>query len=224
MSDYKVVCKDTAELNSIVRYLYNKAIAEIKKNNITPLLVETYRSQQRQNYLYCQGRGVSEATAKGISLDFAKLNCRSGSKVTWTLNSKHKNRTAVDLIPQRKVNGKWTAIWNMKDADFKKIIKIMEKWGFESGSKWSTPDGPHFQININTSKAISPTNTTKELTLMIQKRVNKKLKAADPKYKEMAEDGKWGNGTSTNLKAWKVANGLPNTAALNLTGLKKLFS
>lgn len=221
MSDIKNVCKDPKKLQSIVRYLYALAIKDIKAAGITPLLVETYRSQERQNYLYCQGRNVSQATAKGISSSFAKLYCRSGAHVTWTLNSKHKNRCAVDLIPQRKVKGRWTAIWNTSDAEFKKIVTIMEKYGFEAGIKWSTPDGDHFQIPL-TSTIISKTNTTKNLTKLIQRRLNKKLDGVKG-FVELKVDGDWGRKTDAAVKLFRKKKGYSEKAILELTTLKLLM-
>ncbi|MGE7841407.1 hypothetical protein ACQKNX_11485 [Lysinibacillus sp. NPDC093712] len=56
-------------------YYFRSAKAGIKNIFIT----ETYRSQERQNYLYAQGR------------------TRPGQIVTSTLNSNHKSRLACDI-------------------------------------------------------------------------------------------------------------------------------
>ena len=125
MADITKPCRDKKALNPLCRVLLDLALDEIRKKGVVPLLVETYRSQARQNYLYTQGR------------------TRSGSKVTWTLNSIHSKKNAVDLIPQRLVKGKMTAIWDARDPHTKIIISVMEKYGFESGANWaSSPDSP----------------------------------------------------------------------------------
>ena len=144
MADFTSGCRDIKLLNPLCQTLLNLALSEIIKNGVNPLIVETYRSQERQNYLYCKGRNVNECIVKGIKKTFAITYCTlSEGKKTWTLKSEHTKKNAVDLIPQR--NGK--AIWNSNDADTKKIILIMQKYGFESGANWSTsPDSPHFQI------------------------------------------------------------------------------
>ena len=68
---------------------------------------ETYRSQERQNELYAQGRTAP------------------GAKVTWTKNSRHTKREAVDLAFGGP--GKWH--WN---GDWDKMIEIAKKYGLES--------------------------------------------------------------------------------------------
>ena len=68
---------------------------------------ETYRSQERQNELYEQGRTTP------------------GSIVTWTKSSRHTQREAVDMAFGG--DGKWT--W---DGDWDKMIEIASHYGLES--------------------------------------------------------------------------------------------
>ena len=142
-------CRDIDRLNPLVKVMLELAIADIKNQGVNPLIVETYRSQERQNYLYCQGRTVVACTSKGISKAFAAKYCNSSAKqVTWTLNSIHIQKKAVDVVPQRKVNRVMAAIWNTQDRETKIIINTMAKYGFEPGVNWtSNPDSPHFQVN-----------------------------------------------------------------------------
>jgi peptidoglycan LD-endopeptidase CwlK len=63
-----------------------------------------------------------------------------------------------------------TAIWNSKDTETKKIIKIMTEYGFEAGANWTTsPDSPPFQIKgvSSTAKSYSASNTNSYITKMI---------------------------------------------------------
>ena len=146
---------------------------------------------------------------------YAQKYARSGNKVTWTLNSIHIQRCAVDLIPQR--NGK--AIWDSKDKDTKQIISIMESVGFEAGANWSSsPDSPHFQvkgISLN-GNCFTKNNTTKFVTKVIQK----KLKKAGF-YGDYTVDGCWGKATDNAIKKWKKSLGWKSNAKIEATALKK---
>lgn len=195
-------CRDIKALNPLCRLLLSLALDEIEKKGVTPLIVETYRSQARQNYLYEQGR------------------TRPGGKITWTLNSIHSKKNAVDLIPQRKVNGKMTAIWNTNDPQTQIIIKTMEKYGFEAGANWSSsPDSPHFQIkgvSVN-GKEYSQYNTNGYITRMIQKALNKELGI------HLVEDGKWGSLTTAAVNDFRKKNGWSKNGKLGVKALRKLL-
>lgn len=196
-------CRDIAELNPLCQILINKALKEIKAKDINPLVVETYRSQVRQNYLYSQGR------------------TRPGKKVTWTQISIHTKRNAVDVVPQRKVNGKMTAIWNTNDSETKKIIKIMTKYGFEAGANWaSSPDSPHFQIKgvSSTAKSYSASNTNTYITTMIQKLLNEKISA------NLVVDGKWGTNTTKAVNKFRSQFGWKEDGKVGVETLKKLLA
>ena len=195
-------CRDIAELNPLCQILLNKALEEIKTVGINPLVVETYRSQVRQNYLYSLGRTVK------------------GTKVTWTQSSIHTQRNAVDVVPQRVVNGKMTAIWNTKDSETKKIIEIMTKYGFEAGANWTTsPDSPHFQIKgvSKTAKSYSATNTNPFITKTIQRLLNEKINA------KLTVDGKWGTNTTKAVNKFRAKQGWKEDGKVGVETLKKLL-
>ena len=210
--------RDISELNPLVQVMLNVALDKIRKKKITPLVVETYRTKERQYYLYGQGRSVATCIGAGMPKSYAQKYARSGNKVTWTLNSIHIKRCAVDLIPQR--NGK--AIWDSKDKDTKQIISIMESVGFEAGANWSSsPDSPHFQvkgISLN-GNCFTKNNTTKFVTKVIQK----KLKKAGF-YGDYTVDGCWGKATDNAIKKWKKSLGWKVNAKIDATALKKLLS
>lgn len=210
--------RDISELNQLVQVMLNVALDKIRRKKITPLVVETYRPKERQYYLYGQGRSVATCIGAGMPKSYAQKYARSGNKVTWTLNSIHIQRCAVDLIPQR--NGK--AIWDSKDKDTKEIISIMESVGFEAGANWSSsPDSPHFQvkgISLN-GNCFTKNNTTKFVTKVIQK----KLKKAGF-YNDYAVDGCWGKATDNAIKKWKKSLGWKVNAKIGATALKKLLS
>lgn len=196
-------CRDIAELNPLCQILLNKAIGDIKASGINPLVVETYRSQVRQNYLYSVGRTVP------------------GTKVTWTQSSIHTQRNAVDVVPQRVVSGKMIAIWNSKDKETLKIISIMNKYGFESGANWATsPDSPHFQIKgvSKTAKSYSLTNTNSYITKMIQMLLNEKINA------KLKIDGKWGTNTTKAVNKFRKLQCWKEDGKVGIETLKKLLA
>lgn len=157
------------------------ALTEIKNQKITPLIVETYRTQERQNWLYAQGRTRN-------------LN---SPKITWTRNSIHTLRNAVDLIPQR--NGQ--AIWNAKDKETLAIIKIMTSHGFESGANWTkNVDSPHFQLANISGKdtTFHEKNTNKYITQIVQTALNKKICSS------LIIDGCWGKKTTQAVNQFRI--------------------
>ena len=48
-ASYTSTCRDTSELNEVVQFLLKKALSAAKKKGVNPLIVETYRYQERQN-------------------------------------------------------------------------------------------------------------------------------------------------------------------------------
>lgn len=217
MADVTNTIRDTKELNSLVQIMLEEALKRIRKKKITPLVVETYRSKERQYYLYGQGRSVSACVGAGMPKKMAQKYARSGSKVTWTLQSIHIKRCAVDLIPQR--NGQ--AVWNSKDKETQQVISIMEAVGFEAGANWkNSPDSPHFQVDdiSSSGKNFSKSNTNKYVTKMIQRQLKK---AGHYKHEV---DGKWGTATDTAVKKWRKAQKWSSKAVIGTKALKKLLT
>lgn len=196
-------CSDTAELNKLVKIMLELALDDIRRQGVNPLVVETYRPQERQNYLYCQGRTIAECVAKGINKTIAAAYCSPKvGKKTWTLNSVHKSRKAIDLVPQRFIKGKMTAIWNVNDPQTQIIIKTMQKYGFEAGANWtSSPDSPHFQVDGEFTDQFDAKHTTAYVTKAVQRALG------------LTVDGKWGKVTTDTVndfrkyQGYKTANG-----------------
>jgi peptidoglycan L-alanyl-D-glutamate endopeptidase CwlK len=208
-------CNDTKELNKLVRVMLELALEDIKRQGVNPLVVETYRTQERQNFLYCHGRTIAEATAKGINRTFAEAYCNpKAGKVTWTLNSVHKSRKAIDVVPQRVINGKMTAIWNTKDPQTQIIIKTMQKYGFEAGANWiSNPDSPHFQVKGDFSSVFKKGLTTTYVTKVIQRALGIRI------------DGIWGDNTVIAVNAFRKEMSYKNSknGQLGVKALKDLL-
>lgn len=102
------------------------------------MVVEGFRTKERQRVLYNQGRTTD------------------GPKVTWTMNSKHCQGLAVDLVPW--VNGKidWTAGKNFDEIN-RAMTQAAHQLGFNIrwGADWDSDgkprekgetDSPHFEM------------------------------------------------------------------------------
>ncbi|AMJ42339.1 M15 family metallopeptidase [Anaerotignum propionicum] len=123
MSDITKPCRDIQELSPLAQIACNLFRDECKKVGLIVCITETYRPQQRQNWLYEQGR------------------TRAGNVVTWTKNSRHTSRMAWDIC--KNVKGQEYS----DSAFFSKCGEIAKRLGITWGGTWSTPDKPHFEIN-----------------------------------------------------------------------------
>ncbi|MDF2608939.1 MAG: cwlK 1 [Lachnospiraceae bacterium] len=220
MSNLIDQCRDIKKLHPLVRVMLNLALADIRGQGINPLVVETYRPVERQQYLYCQGRSITECIAAGINKSFAtSYSAPRASKVTWTMNSIHIQRKAVDVVPQRVINGKLTAIWNSQDKQTKAIIATMLKCGFEPGANWkSNPDSPHFQVKGDFTNTFCADHTNQYVTMAVQIALNKKIGAG------LDTDGAWGAKTTAAVNAFRKKQGWMQNGKLGAIALKKLLS
>ncbi len=132
------ICRDIGELSEKAQKACNLFLERCNLAGLNVLITETYRSQERQNYLYEQGR------------------TRAGSKVTWTLNSRHTSRRAWDIC--KNVGGSEYS----DKAFFKACGKIAKDLGIIWGGDWKTPDMPHFEIPKDWSYKGDEPMTTEE--------------------------------------------------------------
>jgi D-alanyl-D-alanine carboxypeptidase len=113
-------CRDINELHSVAQVACRLFLEECKKAGLDIFITETYRSQERQDYLYAQGRS------------------RPGPVVTWTLKSNHKSRLAWDIACNKP---------SLYDAGtLKKAGLIAMNLGIGWGGVWKNPDMPHFEV------------------------------------------------------------------------------
>lgn len=202
--------RDVNRLNGVVRELLKLALVDMKKQGITPLVVETVRTQERQYWLYGQGRSALQLMKKKIPIKYA----HKGAIVTQTVNSIHIQGCAVDVIPMRDNK----AIWDSNDKDTKAIIQTMEKYGFEAGANWTSfKDSPHFQIKlpIPSYNSVSSQNTTTFLTRAIQRKLG---------FTGKDVDGIWGGKTDEAVKNFRALYHLDNKAVLYADNIRLLFS
>lgn len=116
-------CRDIKELLLVAQQACRLLFQECYKAGITDVFItETYRSKERQAYLYAQGR------------------TRPGAIVTWTLNSNHSSRLAWDIAvaPPK-------SLYDV--ATLNKVGAIARKLGITWGGDWKkNVDKPHFEV------------------------------------------------------------------------------
>ncbi len=120
------VCRDISALTPNAQIACKAFLAECEKQGLKVRITETYRSQERQNELYAIGR------------------TKPGSKVTWTLNSRHTSRRAWDVC--QNIKGKE---YDTSEGFFDKCGKVAKKLGITWGGTWKTPDRPHFEVSAS---------------------------------------------------------------------------
>lgn len=104
-----------------------------EKAGIPITIVETFRPQERQNYLYAQGR------------------TRAGKVVTWTKSSFHTTRRAFDFIHK-------TLGYNAPESFWKRVADMAQNIGFTAGYYFKgQKDRPHIQLDRG--KRITSANT-----------------------------------------------------------------
>ena len=112
------------ELNDKTKEALALFLRIAKDKGLNVMVTETYRTQERQDYLYSLGRTVE------------------GSVVTWTKNSMHTKRNAFDIA-------KNVAGHEYDDVDFfRQCAEIAKSIGLEAGYYWEKgqQDMPHFQM------------------------------------------------------------------------------
>jgi len=123
MTSVTTTCRDLAELLPTAQTACRLLFQECYKAGIKNIFItETYRSQERQKYLYAQGR------------------TRPGQIVTWTLDSNHKSRLAWDIAV-----GSPQSLYDV--VTLNRVGAIARKLGMTWGGDWiGSIDRPHFEV------------------------------------------------------------------------------
>lgn len=125
MSGALSVCRNVSALTKPAQNACRLFMQRCGERGLNVLITETYRSRERQNYLYEQGRS------------------RSGKIVTWTKNSRHTSRRAWDIC--KNVRGE-----EYSDSEFfKECGKVAAELGITWGGNWKQADMPHFEIGTD---------------------------------------------------------------------------
>ncbi len=125
MSNTTTACRDISELTPNAQKACRLFLERCEENGLKVRITETYRSQERQNWLYAQGR------------------TRKGNIVTWTKNSRHTSRRAWDIC--KDVKGQ-----EYSDSGFFKACgQIAKELNITWGGTWKQADTPHFEIDTD---------------------------------------------------------------------------
>lgn len=137
--------RDIKSLQPIAQKACKLFLDTCKERNIPVFITEAHRSQERQNYLYEQGRS------------------RPGKIVTWTKKSNHTGGYAWDI-----------AVDPPHDLYDSKIIAkagaVAAELGIEWGGTWKEQDTPHFQINKDWK---DDTEMIKQISINIEGKIKK---------------------------------------------------
>ncbi|ASV84685.1 D-alanyl-D-alanine carboxypeptidase family protein [Ochrobactrum quorumnocens] len=117
----------TSSLHPNIRDVASAFLAEAYAAGLDPRVQEGYRSIDRQNQLYAQGR-----TAPGAIVTKA----RGGQ-------SNHNYGVAFDVVPGALLG---TKNWSPEDARWSQLGQLGAKHGLEWGGNWKFVDKPHFQM------------------------------------------------------------------------------
>lgn len=156
-------CRNLNELTTAAQTACRLLFQECYKAGIKNIFItETYRSPERQKYLYAQGR------------------TRPGQIVTWTLKSNHSSRLAWDIACSSPV-----ALYDV--ATLNKVGAIARKLGIEWGGDWpNNIDRPHFEIKATwkmpkgyaLGKVVVPSNSKLKVQLIIEDKKEEVIKMA----------------------------------------------
>lgn len=147
-------CRDLAELKSNAATACRLLFQECYKAGIRNIFItETYRSPERQKYLYQQGR------------------TRPGQIVTWTLNSNHSSRLAWDIACSHP-----SPLYDI--LTLTRVGAIARRLGITWGGDWrNNIDRPHFEVKSNwmmpkgyklEGKVIVPSNSKLKVQLIVE--------------------------------------------------------
>lgn len=134
---------DDPGLNPVVREMGKQLVKLAHAQGVPVCITQAYRSKAEQDALYAQGRTKAGAIVTnapggysnhnyGLAIDFA-LYTPSGKEVTWSESADYDR------------DG---------EADWKEIVKIAKKLGFEWGGDWrGFRDAPHLEYTFGLSIA-----------------------------------------------------------------------
>ena len=157
-------CRDLVELLPAAQTACRLLFQECFKVGIKNIFItETYRSQERQNYLYAQGR------------------TRSGQIVTWTLASNHKSRLAWDIAV-----GPPRSLYDVTTLN--RVGAIARRLGITWGGDWvGSIDRPHFEVKTSwkmpagykLGQVIVPSNSKMQVQLIVEDKLKEEIKMSN---------------------------------------------
>ncbi len=136
----KTANRDISSLKKVAQIAIYAFLEMCKNEGLNVLVTECYRSQERQEYLYCQGRTATQCIAAGMDVAFANEHANPyGSIVTQTRSSVHTSGYAWDIC--KNVRGEEYSDLRF----FEECGAIARDLGIEWGGDWtSKKDYMHF--------------------------------------------------------------------------------
>lgn len=116
-------CNDLDQLSPATKKLCEKFLERCEDEGLPVVVTETYRTQERQDMLYEQGR------------------TQPGAVVTWTKKSQHTSHRAFDIM--KNVRGEEYS----DEYFFRRCAEIGKEVGLNSGYYWEVRDACHFQFD-----------------------------------------------------------------------------
>lgn len=209
MADVTTQCRDISELTHAAQRACRLFLERCAQRGLDVFITETYRSQERQDYLYSLGR------------------TRSGSKVTWTRNSRHTSRRAWDIACRG------GTLYNA--VVLAQCGAVAAELGITWGGTWKTPDTPHFEVSENWKYSEEDEPMTEaerqkmkdideSLTNLygIVNRMVDEMKKKDVVYNTVDEVPEWGRAAVQRLIDAGKLNGTGDTLALDATLLRAI--
>lgn len=133
------------DLSDKMKPIAKRFVDALVEAGIPHAVIETLRTSAVQIAYYAQGREpLEEINAKRRIANLPDIKAdESKRKVTWTLNSRHLNGDAMDVVPLTARGSIW---WTAPDDVWERIGEIGESVGLEWGGRWKpNVDRPHFQ-------------------------------------------------------------------------------
>ena len=166
-------CRDLSKLHPFVQKVAGALLAECKKQGLNIGISETFRSIERQNYLYAQGR-----TRSGNIITNARGSYMA-SYHQWGLAFDVYNNVPGDLYNPTVIN---------------KVGAIGQKMGLEWGGSWrGFVDTPHFQYTFGLSIADLKAGNQPPIAVKgdeeVVKEINIKLNGVIKKVETIVKDG-----------------------------------
>lgn len=171
-----MACRSIEELSEVAQKACRLFLDECQRQGLKVLITETYRSQERQNELYKQGRTMP------------------GKIVTWTKHSRHTSRRAWDIC--QNIKGQEYS----NTTFFRRCGEIARSLGIVWGGDWSSPDMPHFEVDASWSYEEDPmTEVEKKRFELLAEEVKKLTIAVGKVYHYTAELPDWARPTIQKL-------------------------
>lgn len=137
------------QLHPAIRAKAERFLESLAEAGIAVYVNETVRSIEVQKAYYSQGREPLESvntlrSEAGLPPITASEN---RYPVTWTMESKHIDGLAIDIVPMNRWGKPW---WGAPEHLWRRIGEIGESCGLIWGGRWKkTPDRPHFEVSVD---------------------------------------------------------------------------